>query len=103
MGVHNDDEDIRDVLREERGRGRRPVDTEAEKVERELRDGYRRLISAGASEKGFRDGRDSARSATFLNAASRAARSSGLNFASRAAVLDANADAARSMAVVDVG
>ena len=56
MGVHNDDEDIRDVLREERGRGRRPVDTEAEKAERELRDGYRRLISAGASEEEFRDG-----------------------------------------------
>ena len=56
VGVHNDDEDIRDVLREERGRGRRPVDTEAEKAGRELRDDYRRLISAGASEKEFRDG-----------------------------------------------
>jgi hypothetical protein len=53
---HNDDEGIRDVLREERGRGRRPVDTEAEHAERELKDGYRRLISAGATEEEFRDG-----------------------------------------------
>jgi hypothetical protein len=50
------DEDIRDVLREERGRGGRPVDTEAEQAERELKDGYRRLISAGATEEEFRDG-----------------------------------------------
>ena len=53
---HNDDEGIRDVMREERGRGRRPVDTDAEKAERELRDGYRRLISAGGSKEEFRDG-----------------------------------------------
>jgi hypothetical protein len=51
----NDDENIRDVLREERGRGRRPVDTEAEQAERELKDGYRRLISAAATEEEFRD------------------------------------------------
>ena len=49
-------EEIRDVLREERGRGRRPVDTEVERTERELKHGYRRLISAGATEEEFREG-----------------------------------------------
>ena len=47
--------------------------------------------------------RASARSTTFLNAASRAVRFSGLNCVSRATVFDAKSDAARSMAAVDVG
>ena len=56
MHEPNKDEHIRNVLREERGRGRRPVDTEAEQAERELKDGYRRLTSAGATEEELRDG-----------------------------------------------
>ena len=48
------DRDIRDVLREERSRGRRPVDSETERIERELREGFLKLIGDG-TEADFRD------------------------------------------------
>jgi hypothetical protein len=47
--------------------------------------------------------RDSARSTIFLNAAKRAARSSGLSLFRRVSVFDAKSDAASSIASVDFG
>ena len=49
-----DDRDIRDVLREEQSRGRRPVDPNAERIERDLREGFLKLIEKG-TETDFRD------------------------------------------------
>ena len=56
MDEREKDDEIDDVLREERSRGRRPVDTEAKQIQHELKAGYRRLISAGATEEEFRGG-----------------------------------------------
>ena len=56
MDERGKDQDIHDVLREEQSRGRRPVDTDAEQAEHELRGGYRRLIAARATEEEFREG-----------------------------------------------
>ena len=47
------DRDIQDVLREDRSRGRRPVDTDAEREQRELRDRMREWIVSD-DEAGFR-------------------------------------------------
>lgn len=42
-----DEEDLRDVMTEERSRGRRPVDTAELKKRRELRARLRRVLSLG--------------------------------------------------------
>ena len=56
MDEREKDDEIDDILREERSRGRRHLDTEAEQIQRGLKAGYRRLISAGATEEEFRNG-----------------------------------------------
>jgi hypothetical protein len=43
--------ELNDVLREERSRGRRPVNTDAEREQRALLEGYRTLISGDDEEK----------------------------------------------------
>ena len=49
------DRDLKDLVRQEEARGRRPVDPDAEREQRELREGYRDLIN-GDDEELFREG-----------------------------------------------
>ena len=50
----DDRSDIEDVMREEKSRGRRPVDTEALRRREELLRGFSQLLQAG-DERRFRD------------------------------------------------
>jgi len=49
------DQDLKDLMRQEEARGRRPVDPDAEREQRELVQGFRDLIN-GNDEKQFREG-----------------------------------------------